>query len=142
MTIEFYPSTSGNLSTRPMNVDIGLKIRKSFKSIDLSIWSLVPKAGPAEKRSSADGISSNEDMESQLKLAIKNLEQVITEAGYECSGIVRLNIYTTATHELWPHFSIIQDWVAKHNIKQATTLMEVKSLFETLKVELEATVVK
>ncbi len=91
---------------------------------------------------SADGISSNEDMESQLKLAIKNLEQVITEAGYECSGIVRLNIYTTATHELWPHFSIIQDWAAKHNIKQATTLMEVKSLFETLKVELEATVVK
>lgn len=91
---------------------------------------------------SADGISSNEDMESQLKLAIKNLEQVITEAGYECSGIVRLNIYTTATHELWPHFSIIQDWAVKHNIKQATTLMEVKSLFETLKVELEATVVK
>jgi len=91
---------------------------------------------------SADGISSNEDMESQLKLAIKNLEQVITEAGYECSGIVRLNIYTTATHELWPHFSIIQDWATKHNIKQATTLMEVKSLFETLKVELEATVVK
>lgn len=91
---------------------------------------------------SADGISSNENMESQLKLAIQNLEQVITEAGYECSGIVRLNIYTTATHELWPHFSIIQDWVAKHNIKQATTLMEVKSLFETLKVELEATVVK
>jgi enamine deaminase RidA (YjgF/YER057c/UK114 family) len=91
---------------------------------------------------SADGISSNENMESQLKLAIKNLEQVITEADYQCSGIVRLNIYTTATHELWPHFSIIQDWAAKHNIKQATTLMEVKSLFETLKVELEATVVK
>ena len=91
---------------------------------------------------SADGISSNENMESQLNLAIKNLEQVITEAGYECRNIVRLNIYTTATHELWPHFSIIQDWVAKHNIKQATTLMEVKSLFETLKVELEATVVK
>ncbi|MCP2029673.1 enamine deaminase RidA (YjgF/YER057c/UK114 family) [Flavobacterium sp. HSC-32F16] len=91
---------------------------------------------------SPDGISSNENMESQIKLAIKNLEQVITEAGYECSGIVRLNIYTTATHELWPHFSIIQDWAAKHNIKQATTLMEVKSLFETLKVELEATVVR
>lgn len=91
---------------------------------------------------SADGISSNGDMESQIKLALKNLEQVITEAGFECSGIVRLNIYTTATAELWPHFPIIQDWVAKHNIKQATTLMEVKSLFETLKVELEATVVK
>lgn len=91
---------------------------------------------------SADGISSAENMESQIVLALKNLEQVITEADYECSGIVRLNIYTTSTAELWPHFNIIQDWVAKHNIKQATTLLEVTSLFETLKVELEATVVK
>jgi len=91
---------------------------------------------------SAEGVSSSEDMESQLRLAIKNLEHVISEAGYECSGIVRLNIYTTATDELWPHFSIIQEWVAQHGIEQATTLMEVKSLFETLKVELEATVVK
>lgn len=91
---------------------------------------------------SADGISSTEDMQSQLKLAIQNLEQVISQAGYQCSGIVRLNIYTTAADELWPHFSIIQQWVSKHNIKQTTTLMEVKSLFETLKVELEATVIK
>lgn len=91
---------------------------------------------------SADGISSNENMESQIVLALKNLEQVIAEAGYECKGIVRLNIYTTSTEELWPHFNIIQDWVAQHGIKQATTLLEVKSLFETLKVELEATVVK
>lgn len=91
---------------------------------------------------SADGISSNENMESQIKLALKNLELVITDAGYECSGIVRLNIYTTATDELWPHFPIIQEWLSKHNIQQATTLLEVKSLFETLKVELEATVVR
>lgn len=91
---------------------------------------------------SADGISSNENMESQIKLALKNLEQVITQAGYEPKGIVRLNIYTTSTAELWPNFPIIQEWVAKHGIKQATTLLEVKSLFETLKVELEVTVVK
>ncbi len=91
---------------------------------------------------SADGISSNADMKSQIILALKNLEQVITEAGYDCKGVVRLNIYTTNTAELWPNFDIIQDWVAKHGMKQATTLLEVKSLFETLKVELEATVVK
>ncbi|MDP5201789.1 RidA family protein [Flavobacterium sp. DG2-3] len=91
---------------------------------------------------SADGISSNENMESQIIQTLKNLEQVITEAGYECNGIVRLNIYTTSTAELWPHFNILQDWINKHNIVQATTLLEVKSLFETLKVELEATVVK
>lgn len=90
----------------------------------------------------ADGVSSNENMESQLIQAIQNLEQVINEAGYECKGIVRLNIYTTSTVELWPHFSILQDWIAKHGIQQAVTLLEVKSLFETLKVELEATVVK
>ncbi|KQO23069.1 hypothetical protein ASF10_11410 [Flavobacterium sp. Leaf82] len=90
----------------------------------------------------ANGVSSNENMESQIILALKNLEQVITESGYECKGIVRLNIYTTNTSELWPHFAIIQDWVTKHDMKQATTLLEVKSLFETLKVELEATVVK
>jgi len=89
-----------------------------------------------------DGISSNADMKSQLILAIQNLEQVITEAGYELKNIVKLNIYTTATAELWPNFPILQEWIAKHNIKQATTLLEVKSLFETLKVELEATVVK
>ncbi|TDE17080.1 RidA family protein [Dyadobacter psychrotolerans] len=91
---------------------------------------------------SADGISSNEDMKSQMVQALKNLETVIDEAGFECKGIVRLNIYTTSTEELWPHFPVFQEWIAKHGIRQATMLMEVKSLFETLKVELEATVVK
>lgn len=91
---------------------------------------------------SAEGISSNEDMESQLTLALKNLEKVISDAGYEPKGIVRLNIYTTSTAELWPHFKILQDWIAKHGVKQTSTLLEVKSLFENLKVELEATVVK
>lgn len=89
-----------------------------------------------------DGESSQEDMKSQLTLAISNLEKVIHQAGFENSGIVRLNIYTTSTEELWPHFGIIQDWVAKNQIKQALTFLEVKSLFDTLKVELEATVVK
>jgi enamine deaminase RidA (YjgF/YER057c/UK114 family) len=89
-----------------------------------------------------NGESSTADMESQLTEAIQNLEQVITQAGYECKNIVRLNIYTTNTEELWPKFSVLQDWISKHGIQQATTLFEVKSLFETLKVELEATAVK
>ena len=89
-----------------------------------------------------DGESSNADMKTQLELAIKNLEQVVESAGYECKNIVRLNIYTTATAELWPHFNILQDWIEGHQMEQALTLLEVVSLFETLKVELEATVVK
>jgi len=90
----------------------------------------------------ADGQSSTDDMKTQLILAIQNLEKVITEAGYECKDIVRLNILTTSSEELWTCFDVLQDWIAKHGIKQATTLFEVKVLFETLKVELEATVVK
>ena len=89
-----------------------------------------------------DGQSSTADMKTQLIQAIQNLEQVISEAGYECRNIVRLTIYSTSTAELWPHFPILQEWIAKYDIKQALTYMEVKSLFETLTVELEATVVK
>lgn len=89
-----------------------------------------------------DGTSSDKDMESQLRQAIANLETVIQTAGYLCSGIVRLNLYTTSMQELWPHFPILQEWIAKHQIEQALTALEVVGLFETLKVELEATVVK
>lgn len=89
-----------------------------------------------------NGLSSEEDMNSQLQKAISNLEEVITFAGYACEGIVRLNLYTTSMKELWPHFHVLQEWISHHNIKTALTAMEVTVLFETLKVELEATVVK
>ncbi len=90
----------------------------------------------------ADGQSSTGDMRTQLMLAIQNVEQVISEAGYECRDIVRLTIYTTSSAEFMTCFDLFQDWIAKHGIRQATTLLEVKSLFETLTVELEATAVK
>jgi enamine deaminase RidA (YjgF/YER057c/UK114 family) len=90
----------------------------------------------------ADGVSSKADMKTQLTKAIQNLEEVISEAGYDPGNIVRLNIYTTSTEELLTCFDVFQDWVAKHGIQQASTVLEVKGLFETLKVELEATVVK
>lgn len=90
----------------------------------------------------ADGKSSSADMKSQLIQTLENLERVIKEAGYECGNIVRLNIYTTSTEELFTCFDIFKNWVSDHGIKQASTVLEVKSLFETLKVELEATVVK
>jgi 2-iminobutanoate/2-iminopropanoate deaminase len=90
----------------------------------------------------ADGTSSSADMKTQLLLAIQNLEQVITEAGYECKNIVRLNIYTTSHEEFFPCFQTFGDWIKKNEIKQASTVLEVKSLYETLMVELEATVVK
>lgn len=90
----------------------------------------------------ADGQSSNADMKTQVIQALENLEKVISDAGYECSGIARLNVYTTSSAEFFTCFDVFQDWIAKHGIKQALTLLEVKSLFETLKIEFEATVVK
>lgn len=90
----------------------------------------------------ADGTPSNADMKTQLELAIKNLEEVITKAGYELSNIVRLNIITTSSAEFFPHFHLLQSWITRQGIKQATTLFEVPVLYETLKVELEATAVK
>lgn len=90
----------------------------------------------------AAGISSTGDMRSQITDTISNLEKVIDEAGYACKNIVRLNIYTTSSDEFFASFDIFQDWVKKHGIKQTSTVLEVKSLFETLKVELEVTVVR
>ena len=90
-----------------------------------------------------DGTSSNADMRTQLQLAIANLETVITQAGYECSNIVRLTVYTTSSDEfIGSCFDIFRSFVAKHGMKQVVTLMQVVALFETLNVELEATVVK
>tara|TARA_R110002051_G_scaffold137916_4_gene210626 strand:+ start:49167 stop:49580 length:414 start_codon:yes stop_codon:yes gene_type:complete len=89
-----------------------------------------------------DGKSSNGDMRSQLIDTILNLEKVIDEAGYQCNNIVRLNIYTTSSDDFFASFDIFQAWINKHGIKQASTVLEVKSLFETLKVELEVTVVR
>lgn len=91
----------------------------------------------------ADGTSSNADMRTQLKLAIQNLETVISEAGYECRNIVRLTIYSTSSDEFIKNcFDVFKDFVARHGMKQAVTLLQVVALNETLKVELEATVVK
>lgn len=89
-----------------------------------------------------DGSSSTADMRTQLLLAIKNLEHVIAEAGFSCSNIVRLNVYTTSAEELFGCYDVLHGWVTNQGIQQASTLLEVKGLFETLSVELEATVVK
>jgi 2-iminobutanoate/2-iminopropanoate deaminase len=91
----------------------------------------------------ANGVPSNGDMRSQLIQTIQNLEQLIKESGYECGGIVRLNVYTTNTNDFFTTcMDVYVPFIQKHGIKQATSLVEVKGLFATLTVELEATVVK
>ncbi len=91
----------------------------------------------------ANGVPGNGDMRSQLVQTIQNLEQLISESGYECKDIVRLNVFTTSTLEFFTTCTdVYQNFIAKYGIKQATTMIEVKGLFANLTVELEATVVK
>lgn len=90
-----------------------------------------------------NGIPSSGDMREQFIQTTQNLEQLIKESGYECNGIVRLNVYTTSTNEFFSTcVDLYQEWIQKHSIKQATTLIEVAGLFAGLTIELEATVVK
>ena len=91
----------------------------------------------------ANGVPSNGSMREQLIQTIQNLEQLISESGYECGGIVRLNVYTTSTNDFFTTcMDVYVPFIQKYGIKQATSLIEVKGLFATLTVELEATVVK
>ncbi|WP_224997930.1 RidA family protein [Cesiribacter sp. SM1] len=91
----------------------------------------------------ATGVPSQGDMRSQLIQTIANVEQLISESGYECKNIVRLNVYTTSTQEFFTTcMDVYVPFIHKHGIQQATTLLEVKGLFATLTVELEATVVR
>ena len=89
------------------------------------------------------GVPSNADMRAQLAQTIQNLETLIEESNYECKNIVRLNVYTTSTQDFFTTcMDVYVPFLKKYGIKQATTLLEVKGLFATLTVELEATVVK
>lgn len=91
----------------------------------------------------ANGVPSNADMRSQLIHTIANLQQLIKKSGYECSNIVRLNIYTTSIQDFFTTcMDVYVPFIHKYDIQQSTTLLEVKGLFATLTVELEATVVK
>jgi enamine deaminase RidA (YjgF/YER057c/UK114 family) len=89
-----------------------------------------------------NGISSDADMKTQITKTIENLEKVILQADFELKNMVRLNVFTTDHPAFFENFDILQSWITKHGIQQATTVIEVKTLFETLKVEMEATVVK
>lgn len=82
-------------------------------------------------------------MRAQLIQTLQNLETLIAEAGYEVKNMVRLNVYTTSVQEFFATcMDVYVPFIHKHGIKQATTLLEVKGLFATLTIELEATVVK
>ena len=90
-----------------------------------------------------NGIPITGTMREQLIRIFNNLEELIATSGYECRDIVRLNLFTTSTAEFFSTCAdLYHDWIAKHGVKQATSLLEVKGLFAGLSIELEATAAK
>lgn len=91
----------------------------------------------------ANGQLSQADMRTQFLQTIQNVEQLISEAGYECKNIVRLNVFTTSTAEFFTTcVDLYQGFTARHGLKQATTLVEVRGLYQSASIEVEVTVVK
>lgn len=114
---------------------------KKFQRLSV-IWFMLNKLAYLAKIISY-GVPSSADMRSQLIQTIANLEQLVSVSGYECKNIVRLNIYTTSANDFFTTcMDVYVPFIMKHGIQQATTLLEVKGLFATLTVELEATAVK
>ncbi|MBD3583808.1 RidA family protein [Flavobacterium selenitireducens] len=89
-----------------------------------------------------DGTSSSADMKTQIPEALQNLERVISDSGYELKNIVRLTIYSTSTEEFIANFAIFKSWISDNGVQSAVSHIEVVNLWETLKIEFEATVVR
>lgn len=83
------------------------------------------------------------DMYGQLNLAMDNVEQVLRQAGYQISDIVRLNIYTTDVDGLFASIDTLMARLRAVGCRPASTLIGVTRLaFPELLVELEATAVQ
>lgn len=90
-----------------------------------------------------NGTSSEADMKTQMQIALGNLEKVISDAGYEPKNIVRLHLFTTSVDKLLSTcFDLFVDWTTQHEVRSTLTAVEVAALYETLSIEIEATLVK
>lgn len=90
----------------------------------------------------ANGAPLEGDMQHQIIQSLKNVKTVITTAGYELPGIVRLNFYTTSVPDFMAAFPAVVAWMKAHHINAACTLLGVTALaFPQLQVEIEATAV-
>lgn len=89
----------------------------------------------------SDGRPQHEgDMEAQVRLALDNVEAVLSEAGMSLADIVRLNIYTTDVDTFFGAHHLIVERLGAAGTQPPGTLLGVARLaFPELLVELEAT---
>jgi enamine deaminase RidA (YjgF/YER057c/UK114 family) len=83
------------------------------------------------------------DIGAQIRQAMDNLGEVLSQAGYSLSDVVRLNVYTTDVDQLFASYGELVGRLAQAGIQPTVTLLGVTRLaFPELMVEIEATAVK
>ena len=92
----------------------------------------------------AEGLPMAEgDMRAQIGYAFDNLAEVLAQAGFGLSDVVRLNYYTTNVDEFFQHYDVATSRLDAAAAKVSATLLGVTRLaFPQLLVEIEATAVK
>jgi len=82
------------------------------------------------------------DMRAQLNQAIDNLEEVLKDAGFSLSDVVRLNIYTTDVNRYFANHDVVMNRLVQAGCRFAGTLLGVSRLaLPELFIEFEATAV-
>ncbi len=80
------------------------------------------------------------DMNSQIVAALDNLENLLKEAGFKMSDIVRLNVYTTDIDLCLQNFGTVVNRLKENGCVPACTLLGVTRLaWPEMLVEIEAT---
>jgi enamine deaminase RidA (YjgF/YER057c/UK114 family) len=79
------------------------------------------------------------DMAAQLRLALDNIEAILTAADMTLADVVRLNVYTTDVDDVIDKFTILNERFA--DSRYATSIIGVAGLPAQLLVMLEATAV-
>jgi enamine deaminase RidA (YjgF/YER057c/UK114 family) len=98
-------------------------------------------AGQAAMDANGKPVSGN--MSEQIKLSLENLHQVVKQAGYDPSNIVRLNFFTTSVPAFFEAYGTAIEWMKQHHCTPSSTLLQIGALaFPELTIEIEATVVK
>ena len=83
------------------------------------------------------------DMSAQVDLAMNNLEEVLAQAGFQLSDVVRLNYYTTDVDAFIAAGQVWGTRLAQAGCRPSSTLLGVARLaFPALMVEIEATAVR
>ena len=81
-----------------------------------------------------------DDLREQMRVALANVDAVLTEAGMERSDIVHLTMFTTDPDGVLANWDVYVEWVSAAGIMPTQSMIGVKRLvLPELMIEIEAT---